>query len=63
MTNVDEELVISGMSGRFPECENIDELSYNLYHKVGSMCALEKFAQKNVLKLMVLLVRLYRSIW
>lgn len=32
--SADEELVVSGMSGRFPECDNIDELSYNLHNKV-----------------------------
>lgn len=35
--NQDDEIVVSGMAGRFPNCENIDELSYNLYNKVG-MC-------------------------
>ena len=28
---VDEEIVISGISGRFPESDNIDELKDNLY--------------------------------
>lgn len=28
----DEEIMITGMAGRFPECDNIDELSYNLYN-------------------------------
>lgn len=30
----DEEIVISGMAGRFPNCESVDELTYNLYNKV-----------------------------
>lgn len=30
----DEEIVISGMSGRFPNTENVAELSHNLYNKV-----------------------------
>jgi fatty acid synthase len=29
-----EEVVISGMSGRFPESENTDEFAKNLYNKV-----------------------------
>lgn len=33
--NDDDEMVISGIAGRFPECHNVDELSYNLYNKVG----------------------------
>lgn len=31
----DEEIVASGMSGRFPESDDIDELEYNLYNKVS----------------------------
>lgn len=33
--NDDDEIVVSGMAGRFPECQNTDELSHNLYNKVG----------------------------
>lgn len=29
-----DEIVISGMSGRYPECDNVEELSHNLYNKV-----------------------------
>lgn len=29
-----DEIVISGMSGRFPNSDNVEELSYNLYNKV-----------------------------
>lgn len=29
-----DEIVISGMSGRYPESDNVEELSYNLYNKV-----------------------------
>lgn len=31
-----DEIVISGISGRYPECDNVEELSYNLYNKVLS---------------------------
>lgn len=30
----EEEIVISGVSGRFPSCDNVEELSHNLYNKV-----------------------------
>lgn len=33
----ENEIVISGMSGRFPRSQNINELSYNLYNKID-MC-------------------------
>lgn len=36
-SSAEEELVVSGMAGRFPECENVDELSYNLYNKVRAV--------------------------
>lgn len=39
----DEELVISGMAGRFPESDNVDELAHNLYNKVSFF-----FVKKNV---------------
>lgn len=29
-----EEIVISGISGKFPNSRNVAELSYNLYNKV-----------------------------
>jgi acyl transferase domain-containing protein len=29
-----EEVVISGLSGRFPESDNVDEFAQNLYNKV-----------------------------
>jgi fatty acid synthase len=29
-----EDIVISGIAGRFPECDNMDELAYNLYSNV-----------------------------
>lgn len=30
----DDEIVISGMAGRFPNSDNVAELSYHLYNKV-----------------------------
>lgn len=30
----EEEIVISGMAGRFPSCDNVEELRHNLYNKV-----------------------------
>lgn len=30
----DEEIVISGISGRYPNSDNVDEFSYHLYNKV-----------------------------
>lgn len=36
---VDEEIVISGISGRFPEADNIDELKTNLYEHVDMLTA------------------------
>lgn len=29
-----DEIVISGMAGKFPNCENVAELQYKLYNKV-----------------------------
>jgi fatty acid synthase len=29
-----EDVVISGMSGRFPESDSVDEFAHNLYNKV-----------------------------
>lgn len=31
-----DEIVISGISGKFPNARNMAELSYNLYNKVGA---------------------------
>lgn len=30
----DDDIVISGMAGRFPNCHNVAEFEYNLYNKV-----------------------------
>lgn len=30
-----EDIVISGMSGKFPKSKNVAEFSHNLYNKVG----------------------------
>lgn len=30
-----DEIVISGMAGRFPNADSVEELSHNLYNKVG----------------------------
>lgn len=32
--NPDEEIVISGIAGRFPNSKNLEEFSYNLYNKI-----------------------------
>lgn len=29
-----DDLVISGVAGRFPSCRNLDQLSYNLYNRI-----------------------------
>lgn len=34
ITNPDDEIVISGLSGRYPNSANVAEFSYNLYNKV-----------------------------
>lgn len=31
----DDEIVISGVAGRYPNCDNVDELRENLFNKVG----------------------------
>lgn len=36
--NDDSEVVISGMSGRFPNSRNIADLDYHLYNKVFDLC-------------------------
>jgi fatty acid synthase, animal type len=33
----DDEIVISGVSGRFPRSDNMDELAFNLYNKVNML--------------------------
>lgn len=33
--NADDEIVISGMSGKFPSCNNVQEFKDNLYQKVS----------------------------
>lgn len=30
-----DEIVISGMTGRFPNADNVEELAHGLYNKVG----------------------------
>lgn len=35
-TTPDEEIVISGMAGTFPNSHDIDEYKHNLYNKVSS---------------------------
>ena len=31
-----DEIVISGIAGKFPNCHNVEEYKYNLYNKVHS---------------------------
>lgn len=31
----DDEIVISGIAGRYPSCDNADEFRENLFNKVG----------------------------
>lgn len=33
----DDEIVITGISGKFPNAENVSEFAKNLYNKVNSM--------------------------
>lgn len=35
--SADDEIVISGISGKFPKANNLNELSHNLYNKVITM--------------------------
>lgn len=35
--SADDEIVISGISGKFPRAKNMNELSYNLFNKVITM--------------------------
>lgn len=37
--DVTEDIVISGISGRFPESDNIDELKHNLFNHVDMISA------------------------
>lgn len=39
--NINCEIVISGISGRFPNADNMHELAYNLYNKVDMIDDLE----------------------
>lgn len=34
----DDEIVISGIAGRYPSCDNVGELRENLFNKVGLLC-------------------------
>ena len=34
-----EDIVVSGMSGRFPESDNVDEFAHNLFNKVDMITA------------------------
>lgn len=31
----DDEIIISGISGRYPKCDNVDEFRDHLFNKVG----------------------------
>lgn len=35
-SSLDDEIVISGVAGRYPICDNVGELRENLFNKVGS---------------------------
>lgn len=39
MTVIEEDIVISGMSGRFPESDSTDEFANNLYNGVDMITA------------------------
>lgn len=43
-----EEIVISGVSGRFPSSRNIAEFSHNLYNKVSEYENVKDYVIKNV---------------
>lgn len=32
----DDEIVVSGIAGRYPSCDNVGDLRENLFNKVGS---------------------------
>ncbi|KAG5667645.1 hypothetical protein PVAND_015619 [Polypedilum vanderplanki] len=38
----DDEIIISGISGRFPNSKNVEELSYNLYNKIDMVDDVER---------------------
>lgn len=39
----DEEIVISGVAGRYPSCDNAEEFRHHLFNKVGfSTCIVER---------------------
>lgn len=40
----EDEIVITGISGRFPSSKNMNELSHNLYNKVSPASPLEPCA-------------------
>lgn len=33
----DDEIVVSGMSGRYPRCDNVEQFRHNLYNKVSRL--------------------------
>lgn len=39
----DDEIVISGIAGRYPSCDNVGELRENLFNKVGLFSWNQKF--------------------
>lgn len=46
----DDEIVISGISGRFPNSANVAEFAHNLYNKVDMVDDAGKKKRKNNLK-------------
>lgn len=40
--SADDEIVISGISGKFPKAKNVAQLSHNLYNKVIAIKKSEK---------------------
>lgn len=34
----EEEIVISGVAGRYPNCDNVEEFRHHLYNKVCAKC-------------------------
>lgn len=36
--SADDEIVISGLGGRYPSCDNAEDLRHHLYNKVGFLC-------------------------
>lgn len=39
----EEEIVISGIGGRYPSCDNAEEFHYHLFNKVGLSTSKESF--------------------